>query len=208
MSYPISRRIIGSMLKLRFASVQGLENLPRNGPVILASNHIGLHDPLLLAAALIMHTDGRKVHCIAKWPIFRLPIFGYWLGSVPLYSDRKKTLALVEKKILQGELVLIYPEGKVNYSEIIGRGKTGAARLALKTRVPLIPIGLRRTSPPKKNLAGELLEMAYARLHINIGSPLDLSHWFGKNINPALLADVNEKIMSAIGALAEKKYQL
>jgi len=208
MSYPISRRILGPLLKLRIRSLIGLENIPAQRPIIFVSNHVGEQDGLLIAAAIVPHAHGQKIYTIAKWKILSFPLWKKWLGIIPLYPDRSKTIQETTRLINHGHPVLVFPEGGVNTDIIIGKVKTGAARLALATRAPIVPIGLRRTSPPPKTELGYVMEIFFGRLDISIGAPFDLSAWYGKTVDRALLQDVNQFIMSRVAILANKKYQL
>lgn len=206
MSYPFLRRIVGPLTRFRITSATGLDAIPRTGPVLLVANHVGFHDPLLLSTAVIMHTGGRKVHAVAKWKIFRLPLFTSWIGMIPLYADRSKTFEIAKQLLLQGEIVLMYPEGTVNMSTTIGKVKTGATRLALMTKVPVIPIGIRRTSPPPMTKIGMLFEMAYGRIRIAVGQPIHLQYWYSKPLNTDMLQEVNKVIMTPVAQLAGKRY--
>lgn len=207
MSYPFSRRTFGPLLRPRITSITGLENIPRTGPVLFVANHVGDHDPLLLGAAIILHTGGRKIHTVTKWKILWCPLWRKWMGIIPLYPDRTKTFSRLEELIRRREMVLIYPEGGVNVKPVIDHVKTGAARLALTTRVPIIPVGLQRATPPPKTELGFVLEILYARLRIQFGPPLDLAPWFGRTIDAALLKEVNSKIMTTVANLANKTYE-
>jgi 1-acyl-sn-glycerol-3-phosphate acyltransferase len=185
----------------------GLANVPAHGPVIYVTNHVGEQDGLLVAAAIIPYTRGQKIYTIAKWKILRFPLWKKWLGIIPLYPDRLKTIQETTRLLNHGHPILIFPEGGVNTDKTIGKVKTGAARIALATRTPIVPIGLRRTSPPPKTELGYVMEIFFGRLDISIGSPIDLSAWYGKTVDWALLRDLNQHIMSRVAELAGKTYQ-
>ncbi|MFA6099107.1 MAG: lysophospholipid acyltransferase family protein [Patescibacteria group bacterium] len=207
MSYPFSRHLFRLLFSWRIDSASGLENIPRTGPVILVSNHVGEQDPPLLVNSVIQHTKGRKVYVVTKWKILWFSLWRNWMGIVPLFPDRSKTFKILIKLISGGEIVLMYPEGGLNVRPVINRVKTGVARLALMTKTPIIPVGLERTAPPPKTHLGFVLEIFYAHLRINIGQPIDLSPWYGKTVEGGLLQEVNSEIMSAVAKLANKKYE-
>ncbi|PIS40439.1 MAG: hypothetical protein COT26_03240 [Candidatus Kerfeldbacteria bacterium CG08_land_8_20_14_0_20_43_14] len=207
MAYSVIRKIIYPLLlRRRIASVDGLEDMPKTGPVLLVANHVGLQDPQLLIATLIRHTGGKKIHAIARWKIFHSPFVQKWLGTIPLLTDRAKTFEMSKKLLKKGEIVLIYPEGKVNIFNEIHKIKSGATRLALLTKTPVIPIGLIRTSPPPQNKWHHRWDMLFGRVKIKIGRPIDLSPWYNLTIDKNLIQKVNAIIMSAVASLANKKY--
>lgn len=207
MAYSVIRKIIYPLLlSRRIVSLKGLENMPKTGPVLLVANHVGLQDPELLIATLIRHTGGKKIHAIAKWKIFHSPFMQKWLGTIPLLADRSKTFGMSKKILEKGEILLIYPEGKINIFDEIKKVKSGATRLALITKTPVIPIGLIRVSPPPQNKWDHRRDMLFGRVKIKIGRPIDLSPWYNLTIDKTLIQKVNAMIISAVATLANKKY--
>ncbi|MFA5051563.1 MAG: lysophospholipid acyltransferase family protein [Patescibacteria group bacterium] len=207
MSYPISRRIFVPLLRPRIMSLSGLENVPKTGPAIYVANHVSEQDAILIAAAIIPYTHGKKIYSISKWKILSFPLWKKWLGTIPIYRDRGKTIDESMRLLRAGRSVLVFPEGGINTDNVIEKAKTGAARLSLSTTIPVIPIGLRRTSPPPKTPLGFFMEIFFGRLHITIGSPIDLKKWHDRPIDRTLLDEVNQIIMSRIAHLAGKHYQ-
>ncbi|RJO59211.1 1-acyl-sn-glycerol-3-phosphate acyltransferase [Candidatus Parcubacteria bacterium] len=207
MAYRIIRKIIYPiMLRWRIASVEGLENLPKSGPALLVANHVGLQDPQLLITTLMRQTGGKKIHVIAKWKIFHTKLSQKWLGTIPLFADRSKSFLYAKELLEKGEMVLIYPEGQVNIFSEIREIKSGAARLGLLTRVPVVPIGLIRTSAPPQNEWAHRRDFMFGRVKIKIGPPLDLSPWYNLTIDKPLIKKVKAVIMSAVAKLANKTY--
>ncbi len=206
MSYPFTRRTLGLILKPRIASAEGLENIPPTGPVLLVANHVGYHDPLLLGAAVVMYTQGRKVHCIAKWKVFHTWFFTTWLGTIPLFQDRAKTVAWAKRLLQQGEVVLIYPEGGINNASTISKVMSGAARVAHSTGAVVIPVGIRRASPYPTTEFGRFLELLYARIHISIGKPVDLSRRQRGMFGHGEIWQYMDTIMPRVAELAGKTY--
>lgn len=206
MSYPFTRRTLGPILKLRIASAQGLERIPRTGPVLLVANHVGFHDPLLLGAAVVMHTQGRKVHCIAKWRVFHTWFFTKWLGTIPLFRERSKTVDWAIELLRKGEIVLIYPEAGVNPSTTISEVKSGAARIARATGATVIPVGIRRTSANPTTHLGWFLELVYARIRIIVGTPIDLPVTSGSVFSRREIWQHMDMIMLRVAELCKKTY--
>lgn len=138
--------------------IEGLERIPQEGGVILVSNHISYADPLLLGGAI---TRRRRVRALAKESLFRAPIVGWILrkmGHVPVHRGTDKAseaLASAIDELNDGGAIFIYPEGTVpRNGEWLGNFKTGAARLALATGAPVIPIaqiGAEQVLPARKD---------------------------------------------------------
>jgi len=206
MAFPIARHLSVPFFRWRVASAEGLGNIPRTGPALLVANHVGQQDPLLLTYAILRATGGRAPHTIAKWKIFHSQFTQDWLGTIPLYPDRKQTVARSEALLRSDELVLVYPEARINPLPTIGKVKTGAARLAVATRVPVIPIGLTRTNTPPQSELGHTLDMFLGRVRIRVGQPLDLSRWYDRPVDKVLLDEVSAAIMTPVAALAGKTY--
>ncbi len=125
--------------------VRGLEHLPGHGGALVVCNHISVMDPLLLVDAL--GRTGRRPRGLATAGLFRAPVAGWTLrtlGFVPVHRGTARAteaLAPATAALHAGELVMLYPEGGVSRGEQWPMpGKTGAARLALSTGVPVVPV--------------------------------------------------------------------
>ena len=126
---------------------QGLLNIPRQGPVIIAANHISYFDPLCLGT--FIHTAGRQVRFLAKSELYRNPVLGATLrgaGQIPVYREtRDAGQALVDAvaAMRDGAAVAIYPEGTTTRNPDFSpmAAKSGVARLAALTGAPVVPVG-------------------------------------------------------------------
>jgi len=202
---------LGPLLKLVFRpQTEGAENVPDEGPAILASNHLSYADWLFMPLTL-----PRRVTFVAKAEYFTSPGIKGWFqkkffsgaGQVPI--DRSGANAAegalkAAKRILgQGELFGIYPEGTRSHDGRLYRGRTGIARLALEAEVPVIPIGVLRTdevAPPGK-IFGKLV-----RPVIRFGKPLDFSRYEGMESDRYILRAITDEIMYEIMRLSEQEY--
>ena len=128
---------------------QGLEHLPSNGSAILASNHLAVMDSFFLPLMV-----RRRITFLAKQEYFTgtgvkgrfLAWFYTVVGQVPIdRTDADSAQAALDtaKRILdQGKLLGMYPEGTRSPDGRLYKGKTGLARLALETGVPVIPVAM------------------------------------------------------------------
>lgn len=213
MIYGAMKFSIGGPLKLAFRPwVEGLENIPAEGPAILASNHLSFSDSFFLPAIL-----ERKVTFIAKAEYFTTPgikgrmtaAFFKGVGQLPV--DRSGARGAGEAAIKsgievieRGELFGIYPEGTRSPDGRLYRGKPGGlARVALATGAPVIPVAMidtEKIQPPGK-LMPKLM-----RPGIRIGKPLDFSRYSGMEHDRFVLRAVTDEVMYEIMKLSGQEY--
>lgn len=125
--------------------IDGAENLPREGPAIIAVNHVSYLDPLAIGYAL--DVNRRRPRFLAKAELFSAPVVGWIVRSArQIKVDRAGRFALrslryAEKALAEGEVVVIFPEGTTttNLDLSPGKPKSGVARLALVSGAPVIP---------------------------------------------------------------------
>lgn len=124
---------------------EGIEKIPRRGPALIACNHLSYFDPVTHTYAALK--AGRRPRYLSKEELFRVPVFGWVMrshGQIPVRrgTGDLRPLVLAEEALARGEMVVIYPEGTVTQrpDHLPMRGKTGVARLALASGVPVIPM--------------------------------------------------------------------
>ncbi|MFP8885129.1 lysophospholipid acyltransferase family protein [Streptomyces mangrovi] len=204
---------LGNGLRLAFRPwVEGLENIPAEGPAILASNHLSFSDSFFLPAVL-----ERKVTFIAKAEYFTTPgvkgrltaAFFKGIGQLPVdrSGGRGAGEAAVRSGIQvleRGELFGIYPEGTRSPDGRLYRGKPGGlARVALATGAPVIPIAMidtEKIQPPGK-VVPKLM-----RPGIRIGRPLDFSRYQGMDGDRFVLRSITDEVMYEIMKLSGQEY--
>lgn len=187
----------------------GAENLPRGRGFIAVSNHISHVDPFIFAHFL--NDQGVVPHFLGKIEVFRIPVVGAILrgaDQIPVYRETGQASdayrAAVEA-IRAGKCVAFYPEGTITREPALWpmRGKTGAARVALETRCPVVPVA--------QWGAHEILE-PYGRkpsvlprhtMRIRAGAPVDLEDLYGLPVTAEVLADATERIMTGLTAELE-----
>lgn len=202
---------IGPVLRLVFRpTAEGLENVPSDGSAILASNHLSYADWLFMPLVL-----SRRVTFVAKAEYFTSPGIKGWLqktffsgsGQVPI--DRSGANAaegalITAKRILaEGNLFGIYPEGTRSHDGRLYRGKTGIARIALESKVPVIPcavVGTDVVAPPGKKFG------TITRPHVVFGKPLDFSRYEGMEGDRYILRSITDEIMYEIMKLSGQEY--
>ncbi|MEH0579834.1 MULTISPECIES: lysophospholipid acyltransferase family protein [Streptomyces] len=204
---------IGGPLKVTFRPwVEGLENIPAEGPAILASNHLSFSDSFFLPAVL-----DRKVTFIAKAEYFTTPgvkgrltaAFFKGVGQLPV--DRSGARGAGEAAVKsgievleRGELFGIYPEGTRSPDGRLYRGKPGGlARVALATGAPVIPVAMidtEKIQPPGKVLPKVM------RPGIRIGRPLDFSRYQGMDHDRFVLRALTDEVMYEIMKLSGQEY--
>lgn len=122
--------------------VRGLEHVPETGPAVIATNHVGYLDFTFVGYAV--RPAGRVVRFMAKQEVFDHRISGPLMRAmkhipVDRYGTPRQALDATIAALAQGNLVGMFPEGTINVSFVPGRGKSGAARIAMEAGVPLIP---------------------------------------------------------------------
>ncbi|WP_122817171.1 lysophospholipid acyltransferase family protein [Nocardioides pantholopis] len=202
---------LGPWLKLVFRPrLEGAENVPAEGPAILASNHLSYADWLFMPLRL-----PRRVTFVAKAEYFTGKGVKGWLqrgffggsGQVPIDrtsgSAAEGALSAAKRILDEGHLFGIYPEGTRSHDGRLYRGKTGVARLALESGAPVIPVAVIGTdvvAPPGKK---------FGRFHqplVKFGKPLDFSRYEGMENDRYILRSITDEIMYEIMRLSGQEY--
>ncbi|GAA2295375.1 1-acyl-sn-glycerol-3-phosphate acyltransferase [Streptomyces violaceusniger] len=187
----------------------GMEHIPADGGFITAINHNSYLDPL--SYAHFQYNTGRVPRFLAKAALFRGGFVGTMLrgtGQIPVYresTDAANAFRSAVDAINKGECVAFYPEGTLTRDPDMWpmRGKTGAARVALLTKAPVIPVaqwGANEAVPP---YAKEKRVRLFPRktLRVHAGPPVDLSEFYGQEPTAEVLRAATDTIMDAITEL-------
>ncbi len=202
---------LGPLLRLFFRPrSSGVDNVPDEGPAILASNHLSYADWLFMPLVV-----PRKVSFVAKAEYFEEPGLKGWFkrtffsgtGNIPIDrggADAAAGALLSAKRVLaDGGLFGIYPEGTRSHDGRLYRGKTGIARLALETGVRVVPVAVVGTdvvAPPGKTFG------RYTRPLVRFGEPLDFSRYAGLENDRYILRSITDEIMYQIMELSGQEY--
>lgn len=159
-------------------TVVGREQVPKSGPVIVASNHISMLDAVFLWGAL-----RRRAIALAMAELWSWPVVGWLvrrLGHIPVVrrdsASGQSALGQAEQILRYGGVLIIYPEGR-----LVGPGeaepyKPGVAKLALATGVPIVPVGTTGTDrvlPMRRNRVDGRVFDRRERVTIRFGEPID-----------------------------------
>jgi 1-acyl-sn-glycerol-3-phosphate acyltransferase len=185
----------------------GRENLPASGGIIVVANHVSEIDPLTVADFLL--ACGRPPRFLAKKELFRsAPLKWIMIGAKQIPVDRNSTdaakaLSAAVEALRTGECILVYPEGSATRDPELWpmRPRTGAARLALLSGAPVVPVaqwGPQRILPYK---ARRPKLLPRATISVLAGPPVDLSAYADKPITSDLLRDASETIMRTVAGL-------
>jgi len=182
----------------------GQDRMPPTGGVILVPNHVSHFDPLVVAH--YVYASGRWPRFLGKASLWKVPFVGFMLRKtlqIPVERgsvEAVKSLDALIEALNEGGAVLIYPEGTTTREPDLWpmRGKTGAARLALVTGAPVIPIanwGAQHVFDPRTN---KLKLRLRTPVSVTTGEPVDLSRWAGEEPSKAVLDQMSDAIMLAI----------
>jgi 1-acyl-sn-glycerol-3-phosphate acyltransferase len=190
--------------------IDGQENIPSSGPVILASNHLSVADHYFLGL-----TTKRHIATMAKLEYFTgAGVKGKLiagtvkaLGQLPVdRSGGRRSAASLEpsQKLLDdGRVLAIFPEGTRSPDGRLYRGKPGVARLALASGAPVVPVGMIGT---EKVLPIGESRPRVAPVGVRIGAPLDFTRYKGMENDRVVIRAVTDEIMDAIRQLTGQEY--
>jgi 1-acyl-sn-glycerol-3-phosphate acyltransferase len=182
--------------------VEGLEHVPRSGPYILVSNHCSNLDPLFVGWAVGYQTR-RVVHFMAKAELRRWPLIGWLAKNAGVFFVRRgEADRAAQRMALQllatGRPLALFPEGTRSRDGQLRRGRAGAALLAMRAGVPLLPVGIAGTH--RIFASGRRLPRR-SRVTIRIGQPFSLPAANAEGLDRGSLRDATARIMSEIAAL-------
>ena len=205
------KSVLGPVLRSLFRPwVRGGEHVPSTGGAILASNHLSFSDSIFLPLML-----KRRVTFLAKAEYFTgtgikgraKALFFRGVGQLPVdRSGGKASEASLRsglRVLRRGDLLGIYPEGTRSPDARLYRGKVGVAKMALDSRVPVIPVAMVGTE--KVQPIGRKLPSIH-RVGIIIGRPLDFSRYDGMAEDRHVLRSVTDEIMYELMRLSGQEY--
>lgn len=195
MLYGLLKLIFGIFFKLFFrAEIKGLENVPRDGAMILAANHMSNWDPPLLATFLF-----RPVSYMAKVELFKNPIFGRAISACHAFpvkrgaADRGAIKAAIDV-LKQGKCLGLFPEGTRSRTGQMKKAEAGVGLIASMTKSPVVPAAIIGTDKIFAN-GGH-----FPKLKVIYGEPMQFT---GDRKNKEELEAFSQSIMDKIYELKQ-----
>jgi 1-acyl-sn-glycerol-3-phosphate acyltransferase len=178
--------------------VEGREQVPAEGGVILAANHTSYVDPPLVGAAL-----HRVAHYLGKAELFRIPGLGWFLERVNVFPVRRGAADLHALRtslglLRSGEVLLVFPEGTRSRDGRLMPAELGVAMIALRSGAPVVPLALLGTD---RVLPRGWPVILPAKIRVRFGQPLRFDEFAGRAGDRQALEQVSQRITQAIAAL-------
>jgi 1-acyl-sn-glycerol-3-phosphate acyltransferase len=187
--------------------LEGFDRLPTSGPAILAPNHVSFLD-----SAFIMLMVNRNISFVGKaeyMDSWKTKYFFPMMGMIPIDrggGDKSQAaLDTAERVLRRGELFGIFPEGTRSRDGYLYKGRTGAARLALKVNCPIFPVGVvgtREIQPPDASLPKIRREAT-----IRIGRPINVDRYRSRGEEHLVLRQITDELMYEIRELTGQEYR-
>ena len=190
MFYQIAKVVLKILYKILFRmSIEGQENVPKQGGVILCANHSSNFDPVTMAIY-----NKRSVYYMAKKELFENK-FMYWLMN-QLYAfpvDRStadmKAFKNAVRLLKEGKVIGMFAQGTRVKKGEEKAAKAGVALFAMKGKAPVVPVAISGSCKP------------FSKMKIVYGKPLYLEEYRGKRLNTEALNEITEIVMKQINAM-------
>jgi 1-acyl-sn-glycerol-3-phosphate acyltransferase len=206
LAYRTVHFVAGKAMRIFYrVDVQGADNLPEEGPLILAANHRSFMDSVFLAL-----TSPRPIAFVAKAEYFDRPVTRWMVrraGAIPLRrgspAGARQALEAASDVLAGGGTLAIYPEGTRSRDGKLHRGKRGPARLALTTGAAIVPVGLIGTEAVQS--PDERVPRPFRRVVVRFGSARRLAAGGGED-GKRRVRDATDELMHDIAALSGQEY--
>lgn len=207
MAYWILKAILTPVLRFLFrVKVEGKENIPKTGPIIMASNHVSFSDSIFLPLVL-----GRRITFVAKAEYFDDPKTAWFfraVGQIPIRREggdaAQRALDTAREVLESGGVFGIYPEGTRSPDGRLYKGRTGIARLALQTKAPIVPvamIGTREAQP-----IGQVKPNFFSTITVRFGRPMTFEHLADRGDDRMALRNITDEVMYELRELSGQEY--
>lgn len=196
MFYSIIKVVLHFLAKIFLRlEISGTENIPKNGPVVIASNHLSLLDPPIIGVA-----TPRKIHFMAKQELF-IPVLGAiykTLGAFPVRRGAADRSAIKHgiDLLLDEKVLAIFPEGTRSKNGKLGKAEPGALMMAGKARAVIIPTAVKGTNIRN---SGRI----WPKVRVEFGSPIYFLE--DEQITKDVIINKTDELMREIQTLLEKK---
>ena len=201
--YYVAIVIVKVILKLfTHCQVKGRENIPSQGPLLIVANHLSLADPPLLGVSL-----DRKVRFMAKEELFSPKMIGYFIssfGAFPVHRGRldRRALRQAYQVLADGSALVMFPEGTRSSNNQLQPGLPGSALVALRSGVPILPVGIFGT----EKIKGILWLLRRPLMTVNIGHTFNLPSASGR-LTKTELTELTNFMMKRVAELLPPEYR-
>ena len=185
--YPSVRGLAAILFKLGWRlRVEGVENVPRNGPLIVAPNHRSYADPPVVGVSV-----PREVHFLAKQELFAFTPFGWFIRNLNAHPLNRKggdisAFREAARIVKAGGALIMFPEGKRMKTDDLGKPKPGVGMLAATTKAPVLPVYIHNSG----------YMTSFRRILVRFGRPVDPAKF-------ASYQDIAVEVMRQIRSLKE-----
>lgn len=174
--------------------IEGIENIPQDRPLVMASNHRSYADPVILTMPM-----KRPVTYMAKEELFKNKLFGWFIKKLGAFPVKRGAgdMQVIDDSIAilnSGRNLVIFPEGTRSKDGKVGKGKTGVALIAAKSGADVLPCGI--------IFEGEKLKFR-SKLTLRFGKVIPAEEIAVEDASPKALKGVKKRIMEAITELVE-----
>ncbi len=206
-SYFFIKITLGTLVRLIWVKkVEGVENIPKDGPIIIAFNHQSFFDFLCFVAI-----SPRKIHFLSAEKFFSHLLWGPLVRLTSQIkvdrqnSDKSDLHELVYEHLINNKVIGIFPEGtRSPYEKEMLLAFTGAAEFAIRGEVPVIPVGIKGTY---EVMAKHDKKPKFKKIvTIHIGSPLYFKEYHKSKLDKKTFRLITNKIMIEIAKLSERHY--
>ncbi|NLH46651.1 MAG: 1-acyl-sn-glycerol-3-phosphate acyltransferase [Acholeplasmataceae bacterium] len=195
MFYSFLKVVLYVLAKIIFRlEISGTENIPQNGPVVIASNHLSLLDPPIIGVAAT-----RKIHFMAKQELF-VPVLGSiyrTLGAFPVRrgaADRNAIKYGIDL-LLADKVLAIFPEGTRSKNGQLGKAEPGALMMAGKARAVIVPTAVSGTN---WRSSGRI----WPKVKVKFGKPIYFLE--DESVTKEVIIRMTDELMNEIQALLDK----
>ncbi|NLY43847.1 MAG: 1-acyl-sn-glycerol-3-phosphate acyltransferase [Clostridiaceae bacterium] len=190
--YNVAKVIVRAIICIIFrVKIEGLSNIPKDGPCILCFNHKSLLDPPVIGVFI-----PRQLIFMAKEELFKIPVLGFIIRKLGAFPVKRGVgdIAAIRTSLdvlKQGKVLAMFPEGTRNKDNTIGQAKPGIALIAIRAQAPVVPVGV----------GGQY--KLFHRLSIRVGKPIVLEEYYNQKLPVEKLSEISNEIMNHIRELAE-----